>query len=320
MLLFEFFPLFVALVGVVAAVFLFMKDRRARAANEPDRRATYAHPHRTSVPVGQHGIFDKVDDAVSAATEAQKKLVRLSLEDRSAIVNLIKSMAKANAQAWGKMELDETKIGRLDHKVEKLQILELVPGVEFLRTNATSGSNGVCLEEFAPFGVIGIITPVTHSVPPRGSNMARARSQNRTVPVKLAFSSFCVRSRSASRSAWVPNSPAVTTTASIGPSACAAAVSAGLNVSGDSRSHTAVPATDGRPPRMSRSPALRLRSSVLRPSRNNRSPRSASWRAIARPIPLVPPSTSTFTGDPPSTESTARCGFPRTDPTAGVRR
>jgi hypothetical protein len=31
-LFFEFFPLFVAL----AAVFLFMKDRRARAANEPE--------------------------------------------------------------------------------------------------------------------------------------------------------------------------------------------------------------------------------------------------------------------------------------------
>lgn len=36
MLLFEFFPLFVALLGVVAAVFLFLKDRRARAANEPE--------------------------------------------------------------------------------------------------------------------------------------------------------------------------------------------------------------------------------------------------------------------------------------------
>ena len=36
MLLFEFFPLFVALVGAVAVIFLFMKDRRARAANEPE--------------------------------------------------------------------------------------------------------------------------------------------------------------------------------------------------------------------------------------------------------------------------------------------
>jgi aldehyde dehydrogenase len=139
-------------------------------ANEPQRRATYARPHGTDAPVGQHGIFSNVDQAVAATTEAQKKLVRLSLDDRDAIVKLIKSMAKANAQAWGRMELDETKIGRLDHKIEKLQILELVPGVEFLRTNATSGSNGVCLEEFAPFGVIGVITPVTHSVPTLSAN------------------------------------------------------------------------------------------------------------------------------------------------------
>src|SRR5215203_1832487 len=139
-------------------------------ANEPQRRATYSHPHSSSVPTGQHGIFSSVDDAVSAATEAQKKLVRLSLDERDQIVKLIKSIAKENAQKWGKIELDETKIGRLDHKIEKLQIVELVPGVEYLKTNATSGSNGVCLEEFAPFGVIGVITPVTHVIPTLSAN------------------------------------------------------------------------------------------------------------------------------------------------------
>src|SRR5213075_374876 len=112
-----------------------------------------------------------IDDAVSAATDSQKKLVKLSLDDRDAIVKLVKKLAKENAQAWGKMELDETKIGRLDHKIEKLQILELVPGVEFLKTAAFSGSNGICLEEFAPFGVIGVITPVTHSIPTLTANV-----------------------------------------------------------------------------------------------------------------------------------------------------
>lgn len=123
-----------------------------------------------SVPIGQHGIFGTVDQCVAAATEAQKKLVRLPLADRDGIVKLIKSIAKQNAQSWGKIELDETKIGRLDHKIEKLQILELVPGVEYLKTTADSGSNGVCIEEYAPFGVIGIITPVTHSVPTLSAN------------------------------------------------------------------------------------------------------------------------------------------------------
>jgi aldehyde dehydrogenase len=139
-------------------------------AEEPKRAQGYAHPHRVREPVGQYGIYAQVDDAVTAATASQVKLMKLSLEDRDGIVKLIKSLAKENAREWGKMELDETKIGRLDHKIEKLQILELVPGVEFLRTDADSGSNGIALDEYAPFGVIGAITPVTHSVPTLSAN------------------------------------------------------------------------------------------------------------------------------------------------------
>src|SRR3954468_8381872 len=133
--------------------------------------ATSAKAQATSSADGRYGMFSNVDEAVAAATDAQKKLVKLSLEDRDAIVKLVKQMAKDNAEAWGKMEFDETKIGRLDHKIEKLKILELVPGVEFLKTTAMTGSNGVCLEEFAPYGVIGIITPVTHSVPTLSANV-----------------------------------------------------------------------------------------------------------------------------------------------------
>jgi aldehyde dehydrogenase len=138
---------------------------------EPKRAEAMRRPHAISEPIGEYGVFSNVDEAVSAATEAQKKLVRLSLDERDSIVKLVKAMAKENAQSWGKMELDETKIGRLDHKIEKLQILELVPGVEFLKTSAMSGSNGMCIEEFAPFGVIGIVTPVTHSVPTLTANV-----------------------------------------------------------------------------------------------------------------------------------------------------
>src|SRR5918993_494512 len=136
-------------------------------ANEGKRRDRT----RVSFPVNQYGIFDNVDRAVDAATEAQKKLVKLSLDERDQIVKLVKKMAKDNAESWGKIELDETKIGRLDHKIEKLQILELVPGVEFLTTQADSGSNGLCLHEYAPFGVIGIITPVTHVIPTLSANV-----------------------------------------------------------------------------------------------------------------------------------------------------
>jgi aldehyde dehydrogenase len=127
-------------------------------------------PASPAASSGRFGVFSSVDDAVAAASESQKKLAKLSLDDRDAIVKLIKRIAKEKAADWGKIELDETRIGRLDHKIEKLQILELVPGVEFLKTHATSGGNGLCLEEFAPFGVIGVVTPVTHSVPTLSAN------------------------------------------------------------------------------------------------------------------------------------------------------
>ena len=46
MLFFEFFPLFVALVGVVAAVLLYVKDRAARENNEADDPITPRDPSR----------------------------------------------------------------------------------------------------------------------------------------------------------------------------------------------------------------------------------------------------------------------------------
>ncbi|MEN6497129.1 MAG: aldehyde dehydrogenase, partial [Thermoguttaceae bacterium] len=63
-------------------------------------------------------------------------------------------------------EMQETKIGRLQHKIEKIKTLgQRAPGVEFLRSEVFSGDHGLAVIEHAPFGVICAITPVTHSLP-----------------------------------------------------------------------------------------------------------------------------------------------------------
>jgi aldehyde dehydrogenase len=67
--------------------------------------------------------------------------------------------------------MEETKIGRLDHKIGKLLITKNVPGTEWLQPYAMSGDGGITLEEYAPFGVIGAILPVTHSVPTLAGNV-----------------------------------------------------------------------------------------------------------------------------------------------------
>ncbi len=123
-----------------------------------------------SVPTGSFGVFSSVDDAVDAATASQKQLVEQGLETRRSIVKILKETAEANAKEWGRVELEETKIGRLDHKVAKLELLGTVPGVEFLETVAHSGDEGVSIDEYAPWGVVGAITPATHSIPTLTAN------------------------------------------------------------------------------------------------------------------------------------------------------
>ncbi|HET6423556.1 MAG TPA: aldehyde dehydrogenase EutE, partial [Planctomycetaceae bacterium] len=108
-------------------------------------------PKSQAKPVdGDWGVFQSVDQAVAAATEGFHALSKAPLASRTTAVQLVKEICERDAVELGTKELEETKIGRLDHKIEKLQILKLVPGVEFLKTNAMTGSNGVCLEEFAP--------------------------------------------------------------------------------------------------------------------------------------------------------------------------
>lgn len=121
---------------------------------------------------GRHfGIFEDPQEACAAAHDAFLQLSQKGLAGRRTVVEIVKKMASANAQAWGRLELEETKIGRLDHKIEKLQILDLVPGVEFIKPNGMSGDNGITMEEYTPFGVIGAVTPSTHSIPTLSGNV-----------------------------------------------------------------------------------------------------------------------------------------------------
>jgi aldehyde dehydrogenase len=115
---------------------------------------------------GRFGVFTCVDEAVAAATEAFEQLSKRTIEDRKRIIDHIRRISIDQSVELGTMEMNETKIGRLPHKIEKLRILgERTPGVEFMRSEVFSGDHGLAVIEHAPFGVIGAITPVTHSLP-----------------------------------------------------------------------------------------------------------------------------------------------------------
>lgn len=120
---------------------------------------------------GKFGIFQDADEACAAAHEAYQQLSEAGVAGRRKVIELVKEICWTKAEEWGRLELEETKIGRLDHKIEKLKGQRGIPGVEFLNPYGLSGDHGITLEEFAPFGVIGAVTPSTHSIPTMACNI-----------------------------------------------------------------------------------------------------------------------------------------------------
>ena len=132
---------------------------------------------------GDLGVFDDVDAAVAAAQHAFERLSEASMDKRRTAISIVKRICVEQAEELGRMELEETKIGRLDHKIAKLKLINDVPGVEFLKTEAVSGDHGLTVTEYAPFGVIGAITPVTHSLPTLAGNFVNMVAAGNTVVV-----------------------------------------------------------------------------------------------------------------------------------------
>jgi aldehyde dehydrogenase len=129
------------------------------------------HATGSTIGRGKHGVFQDANEACEAAQAGFLQLRQKGVAARVKVVEIVKALAEANAAEWGRIELEETKIGRLDHKIEKLKIIKLVPGVEWLHPDGRSGDHGITLEEYTPFGVVGAITPSTHSVPTLSGNI-----------------------------------------------------------------------------------------------------------------------------------------------------
>ena len=136
--------------------------------------------HAASIPtpvtgvrsgINRWGVFNNVDQAVSAARIAFEQLSKKTIEDRKLATDIVRNICRQQAIELGTAEMNETKVGRLEHKIEKLVVLaDHVPGVEFLSSQVFSGDHGLTVIEPAPFGVIGAVTPVTHSLPTLAAN------------------------------------------------------------------------------------------------------------------------------------------------------
>lgn len=131
-----------------------------------------------------HGVFYDANAAVEAAHTAFLQLQERSMVDRKKIIDHIRRISIEQSVELGTMEMEETKIGRLEHKIDKLKTLgQRSPGVEFLKSEVFTGDLGIAVIEHAPFGVIGAITPVTHSLPTITGNAVSMIAAGNTIVV-----------------------------------------------------------------------------------------------------------------------------------------
>ncbi|MBS14831.1 MAG: aldehyde dehydrogenase EutE [Gemmatimonadetes bacterium] len=120
---------------------------------------------------GDDGIFETLEEAVSAAKTAQRDLEALSLETRRAIIDKIRETSLAHAQGISQQTREETGMGRVPHKIRKFEVVAReTPGVEDIEQTAWTGDHGLTVIEMAPFGVVAAVTPSTHPVPTTVNN------------------------------------------------------------------------------------------------------------------------------------------------------
>ncbi|MBT8070161.1 MAG: aldehyde dehydrogenase family protein [Gammaproteobacteria bacterium] len=109
------------------------------------------------------GVFATVDDAVKAAAKAYLELDGMSLEGRKKIITSIRETMLEHAEELARHAHQETGLGRFEHKVIKNRLVtRKTSGTEVLTPQAVTGDNGLTLTEYAPYGVIGAITPTTN--------------------------------------------------------------------------------------------------------------------------------------------------------------
>lgn len=107
--------------------------------------------------------YETLDQAVEAATEAQTHWVSLTLQRRKEIINEIRSTLSRHVEELSRLAVDETGLGRYEDKLNKNKlVINKTPGPEYLESTAYTGDDGLALVEYAPFGVIGAITPTTN--------------------------------------------------------------------------------------------------------------------------------------------------------------
>lgn len=121
---------------------------------------------------GDNGVFDRMEDAIAAAKRAFVEFKKFSIRDRERLIGILRMVMNDHAEDFSRRVFEETGMGDYKDKILKHKnCAKNTPGTEDLVSRSWSGEKGVCLEEYAPYGVIGAITPSTHPTPTMINNI-----------------------------------------------------------------------------------------------------------------------------------------------------
>ncbi len=109
------------------------------------------------------GIYETIDEAVAAARLAFLSSRDMGLEARKVIVDAMRAAMLAEGEHLAYLAREETGLGRAEDKVVKNRMVTIgTPGPEDLEPHVVTGDSGMMVTEYAPYGVIGSISPTTN--------------------------------------------------------------------------------------------------------------------------------------------------------------
>jgi aldehyde dehydrogenase len=137
-------------------------QHEASGAGTPAASTSASAAPASAIPLGR-GVFGSIDEAVTAASAAQRELVELPLEKRRAMIAAMRRTVLEANESLSAEAVAETGLGNVrDKKVKNVLAAVKTPGLEDLEPAAYTDEHGLTLTERAPYGVIGAITPVTN--------------------------------------------------------------------------------------------------------------------------------------------------------------
>jgi aldehyde dehydrogenase len=112
------------------------------------------------------GVFERIEDALAAAREAQPVWAAASRATKTKVIDALRTVMHTHAEDFAAREWEETGLGRVADKITKVHnAANATPGLEDLEPRTWTGNKGLVVEDYAPYGVVAAVTPSTHPVP-----------------------------------------------------------------------------------------------------------------------------------------------------------